>query len=119
MIFWNSHAFNLTDSPGKLEAWVNFTFAPPEQQIYPVDDIFDTSQIFATDTPPFQAQEICNTYFLPPKSQLFELSSHTHKRGKRFRTFRGAFRCAGGPNNRAACDSLGPDAERHTADLCA
>ena len=41
MILWNSHAFNLTDRPGQLEAWLNFNFAKPEERLYAAQGIFD------------------------------------------------------------------------------
>jgi hypothetical protein len=119
MVFWNSHAFNLTDEPGKLEAWLNFHFAAREDTRFPVQSIFGDSAIFAANTPPFGAEEVCNHHVLPPDARLFELSSHTHKRGKRFRTLLGAWRCDGGPNAGTACSPFGADAERDTPDLCA
>ncbi|MDX2170726.1 MAG: hypothetical protein SF182_26885 [Deltaproteobacteria bacterium] len=119
MIIWNSHAFNTTDTDGKLEAWLNFYFAPPEEQIYPLHGIFDSTQIFVMNVPAFHAEEICNVHELPPNAKLFELSSHNHKRGKRWRTFEGAWRCDGGPNNGKACSPYGPDLAFNTTDLCA
>jgi hypothetical protein len=119
MVFWNSHAFNLTDEPGKLEAWLNFSFAAADERRFAARTIFDTSAIFAPQTPPFRAEEICNHHVLPEGAQLFELSSHTHRHGKRFRTFRGAWRCEGGPRAGAACSPTGPDLTRDTPDLCA
>jgi len=119
MIIWNSHAFNVTDQDGKLEAWLNFYFAPPEEQIYPLVGIFDSTAIFAMNVPAFRAEEICNIHELPPNAKLFELSSHNHQRGKRWRTFEGAWRCDGGPQNGAACSPYGPDLGLETTDLCA
>ncbi len=103
MLIWNSHAFNLTDEDGKLEAWTNFDFAEPEDQMYRVRGIFNTSMIFAMTTPPFAAEEICNHHVFPPDSRLFELNSHNHQRGKRFRIFEGRYACDGGDNSGAAC----------------
>src|SRR5262249_26137179 len=94
IIMWNSHAFNLTDKPGKLEAWVNFYFASPADQLHPVQDILDIDDVFAMNVPAFSTEEVCNIYVVPAGAQLFSLSSHMHQRGKRFRIFRGAFRCA-------------------------
>ena len=37
---------------------------------------------------------------------LFQLNSHNHKRGKRFRVFEGRYVCNGGRNNGAACSPL-------------
>lgn len=121
IIIWNSHAFNLTDQPGKLEAWLNLYFAPPETQRYPATDIFiaDPPTLFKMNVPPFQAEEVCNVFTLPPNSQIFELSSHMHQRGKRWRTFEGAWRCQGGANDGDACSPLGPDEAFETTDLCA
>ena len=53
----------------------------------------------------------------PPNTHLFELSSHTHKRGKRWRTFLGAFTCASGPKAGLACSPLGYDFA--SPDVCA
>ncbi len=119
MIIWNSHAFNTTDQDGKLEAWINFYFAEPEDQRYPLRGIFNTSKIFAMNVPAFTAQELCQVNPFPPNTQLFELSSHMHQRGKRWRTFEGAWRCAGGANAGAPCSPYGPDAAFETPDLCA
>lgn len=110
MIIWNSHAFNLTDKPGLLRAWLNFEFAPPEEQVTPSLQIFDTRTIFKmTPVPPFQTKEVCSHYTLPRFARLFELSSHAHKRMKRWRTFEGEFSCQGGPANGQACSPLGYD----------
>ncbi len=117
-ILWNSHAFNLTDETGKVEAWLNFDFAEPEDQTFPGRDIFTAGTIFNMSVPAFQAQEVCSTVTLPGKSHLFELSSHTHKRGIRFQTFEGAFRCDGGPRSGAVCPPFGPDPNFDTPDAC-
>lgn len=110
MIIWNSHAFNLTDKPGLLRAWLNFEFAPPEEQVTPSLQIFDTRTIFKmTSVPPFQTKEVCSHYTIPRFARLFELSSHAHKRMKRWRTFEGEFACQGGPANGQACSPLGYD----------
>jgi hypothetical protein len=109
LIVWNSHAFNLTDTAGKLEAWLNFTFAAPEEQITPAQGIFDAHEIFQTNVAPFKTQEICALHELAPNAHLYELSSHAHQRMKRWRTFEGAFTCQGGPANGQACSPLGYD----------
>jgi cysteine-rich repeat protein len=111
MIMWNSHAFNLTDRPGQLEAWLNFTFARPEERKHFAQGIFDVSAIFRMSVPACTQQEICNLHYMPPGAHLFELTSHMHQRGKRWRTFRGAFTCQGQTDvrgNPLACDPLSP-----------
>lgn len=113
MIIWNSHAFNLTDKPGKLEAWLNFEFAPPEQQLTPALQIFDTRTIFKmTSVPAFETKEVCSHYELPRFARLYELSSHGHRHMKRWRTFEGKFECQapqGHPARGQACEPLGYD----------
>jgi hypothetical protein len=84
-IVWNSHAFNLTTQLATNEQWLNLYFAPPADRVYPVHGIFDSTDIFVMDVPPFQKHEYCRTYTLPQHARLFQFSSHTHKRGKLFR----------------------------------
>ena len=45
----------------------------------------------------------------PAARRVIELSSHNHKRGKRFRIWEGAFGCDGGPNAGAPCSPFGTD----------
>ena len=109
MILWSSHAFNLTDAAGKLEAWLNFEFAQPDEQQIPAQKIFEVSGVFKTNAPAFGTDEPCQITTFPRRTNIFELTSHTHKRGKRWRTFLGAFRCQGGPANGTACSPMGYD----------
>ncbi len=109
MILWNSHAFNLTAQDAPLDAWLNYDFAPPPQQVAPVHRITNTEQIFKMNPPAFGTDEVCHVQVMPPDSHLFMISSHTHRHGKRFRIFRGGFRCQGGPKDGEPCSPLGPD----------
>jgi len=117
MMVWNSHAFNLTDKDGKIEVWMNFEFAQPEEQNWRMERLFDISSIFAMNVPPFQAQEICRHHVFPADTRLYELSSHTHQFGKRFETFEGRYACEGGSNRGAPCYPLASDDMKAT-DLC-
>jgi hypothetical protein len=117
VIIWNSHAFNLTDEVGPIDAWINFEFA--EDADRRAANIFDTSEIFKMNVPPFSADEVCHHNTLPRDARLFELSSHMHQRGKRFRIFDGYFSCRGGPNDGDPCSPYGPDEDFETTDLCA
>jgi hypothetical protein len=116
VVVWNSHAFNLTRKTGVVEGWVNLYFAPPSEQLYPAIDAVDISAIFSMNVPAFEQQELCTIYTLPENAHVFELTSHTHRHGKRFHTFRGAFTCFGGPNNRRPCSPL--DREMCTPGIC-
>ena len=82
VLYWNSHAFNLTDEDTMMHARLNYSFA--KSQRFPVGGIFNTDRIFSADAAPYTTQTICNDQVLPQGARLFNLSSHTHKRGKRF-----------------------------------
>jgi hypothetical protein len=109
IIMWNSHAFDLTDQPAGLEAWLNFYFAAPDEQKTPSEQIFDTSAIFKMNVLAFSTEEVCNIHELAPNTHLFELSSHGHRHMKRWRTFIGAYTCDGGSNAGQPCDPFGAD----------
>jgi len=87
IVVWNSHAFNLTSADSTMAQYLNIDYAPEQDQVYPLQGIFDARWIFAQDTPAFASQEICATYTIPQDAYLFELSSHTHLRGVRWRTW--------------------------------
>lgn len=117
IILWSSHAFNLTAKEGKLESWVNFHFAPAEDQRFHARNLFVADEVFAMTVPPFATQEVCHVHTFAENAHVFEWGAHTHKRGKRFRTFQGAFRCEGGARDGDACSPLGYDFD--SPDLCA
>lgn len=85
VIVWNSHAFNLTRVSTTMNQFLNLDFAGPENQLYPVRQIFDSRQIFVQNVPSFGSREYCNTYTLSQGAHLFQLSSHTHRHGVLFR----------------------------------
>jgi len=84
---WNSHAFNLTDTDTTLAQYLNLELAAPEDQLYPAQQIFDSGYIFVQNVPPFETREYCDTETIPQNANLFWLSSHTHIRGVRWRTW--------------------------------
>ena len=94
----NSHAFNLFDSPQTNEQWWNIWFAGEEDRDFLNRAIFDATDIFwcpdgraggcpEVSIPPFEEREYCRTVTFPEGSRVFELSSHTHERGRLFRTW--------------------------------
>ena len=117
MILWDSHAFNLQDEAGLLRAWLNFDFAMPDEQISPVQQIFNADELIATDAPAFGTDAPCHIHEMPPGARVLELSTRMHRFGKRFRIFEGAFTCDGGPNDGEACSPLGYDFA--SPDICA
>jgi hypothetical protein len=97
VLVFNSHAFNTTSKPTTNEQWFNLYFAPPADRAYLLHSIFDSADIFVENVPPFETREYCRTYTVPQHGRLFQLSSHTHKRGKLFRIW--------GPGIAADCRS--------------
>jgi hypothetical protein len=84
ILYWNSHAFNLTDEGHDMHARLNYWFAPVDNQKTPVRGIFNVGRIFSANAEPYTTQTLCNDHVLPQGARLFNLSSHTHKRGKHF-----------------------------------
>jgi hypothetical protein len=119
MLVWDSHAFNVTDVPGKLDIWVNLAFAAPAEQRHPLQRFTEVFQQFSLNVPPFKTQQLCAHYEVEPNARVLELSSHNHKRGKSFRIWQGKFGCAGGPDPGAPCSPLGPDPDLPDPDPCA
>ncbi|HWP66876.1 MAG TPA: hypothetical protein VNO26_13275 [Candidatus Limnocylindria bacterium] len=83
----NSHAFNVTATPTTNEQWINLYFPDPAHRKYAIVDIFDGNDIFVMRVPPFEEREYCRTRTFAKGTRLFELFSHTHKRGRLFRAW--------------------------------
>ncbi len=116
-VVWNSHAFNVTDEDGSLRGWLNFGFAQPDERVHFVSAINNDEQIYKMNVPPFAAQEICHHHVFPPDTRLFELNSHTHRRGKRFTVYDGRYACADGPSAGEPC-SPEPETALTNSDIC-
>jgi hypothetical protein len=97
VVVWNSHAFNLTPQATANQQWWNIFFAGETDRTYPARGIFDATDIFIQDVPPFQEREYCRTITLGQGTRLYQLSSHTHKRGRLYRVW--------GPGIAASCRS--------------
>jgi cysteine-rich repeat protein len=98
IVIWNSHAFNTTSTDSTMSQYLNLEFAGPADQVAQSKQIFDTDDIFIQDVPAFETREYCANYTIPKDTNLFTLSSHTHRHGVRFRVW--------GPPN-ASCTSGG------------
>jgi hypothetical protein len=101
VIVWNSHAFNLYETPVTNEQWWNVYFAPAEDRQAVFQGIFDSTDIFVQNVKPFQEVEYCRTVTFPVGSRIFEFSSHTHQRGRLFRVW--------GPGIAESCHSTQAD----------
>ncbi|MBM4266235.1 MAG: hypothetical protein FJ144_06445 [Deltaproteobacteria bacterium] len=82
VIYWNSHAFNLTGEDTMMNGRINYLYATDQR--FTVNSIFDAHLIFAPKAPPFTTERVCGDHVLPQGARLFELTSHTHKHGKEF-----------------------------------
>jgi cysteine-rich repeat protein len=85
IVVWNHHAFNLTTFDTTMEQYMNLYYAAPADQLYQAQSLFDDTEIFVMNVPPFESREYCRTFTFPLNARIFDLSSHTHKRGKLFR----------------------------------
>jgi hypothetical protein len=93
----NSHAFNVVDAETVNEQWLDLYYSPPEDRRYALRDVFPFTDIFIQNVPPFAEVEYCATYTFPEGAHVFELTSHTHKRGRLFRVW--------GPGVAPSCSS--------------
>jgi hypothetical protein len=82
VIYWNAHAFNLTDSDHTMNGRVNFYYAP--NRTYQAVRVSNFSAIFTPRNPPFTKQEYCNNHVFPIGSRVFLLFAHTHSHGERY-----------------------------------
>ncbi len=82
ILYWNPHAFNLTDIDTVMHGWINYWFA--KERLHFARFVFNIGRIFAPSAAPFTKQDVCNDQVLPRGARLFALSSHTHRHGERF-----------------------------------
>lgn len=88
LIFWNSHAFNLTTADTRMHARVNYWFAKDREfrlrNFGGFDNGFGIFDLTQNGAPPYTVEELCRTTVLPRGARLTGINSHTHKRGTRF-----------------------------------
>ncbi len=108
VMIWNSHAFNLTDEQTENQQWWNLYFAKTEDREFQLRGVFDSTDIFVQNVPPFEEREYCRTATFPLGSRLFQLSSHNHRFGRLFRVW--------GPGVAQACRSTIDDPGACTAE---
>jgi hypothetical protein len=82
-LFHNTHAFNLSDREAPIQTRLNVFYAKDRRRR--LAQKIDYSQVYiGAGTPPFETREVCADHVAPPGAELIRLTSHTHKRGKRF-----------------------------------
>ena len=85
LIFWNSHAFNLTTSDTRMNARANFHFATDRRyQLQGANEGFAIFRLMREGAPPYTEKVMCSDIEIPQGGRLTSLGSHTHKRGKHF-----------------------------------
>ena len=85
IIIWNSHAFNTTNGDSTMSQYLNLDLAAPADQVSQLQQIFDADDIFIQNVPPFDTREYCANFVIPQNTNVFDLSSHTHRHGVLFR----------------------------------
>ena len=111
MIIWNSHAFNLTDEDGKLEAWLNFEFAAPEEQQFPLQrHLRRRPRLFKMNVPAFQRRRgLQHLHAAAERAALRAQLAHAPARQALAHLRRRLDAATGGPNAGAPCSPFGPD----------
>ena len=83
----NSHAFNVAAEPTTNEQWLNLYFPAAGERRYRIQDLFAGEDIFLPLVPPFEEREYCRTETFVPGTRLYDIFSHTHKRGRLYRAW--------------------------------
>lgn len=83
ILWFNSHAFNLTEEDTVLEARVNYYYAKElRREMRPVN-VIDANGI-ADGQAPFTRKTYCAKHVVPRNYSLAIMTGHTHRRGERF-----------------------------------
>ncbi len=83
VLYWNSHAFNLTGGDTRMHAYNNYLFTDDlRYQQIAIGNI--NTVYYPAGTPPFTERTVCENTVLPQGARLLYLTSHTHKRARRF-----------------------------------
>jgi cysteine-rich repeat protein len=83
VLYWNSHAFNLTGGDTRMHAYDNHLFTDDlRYQQYSISNI--ATVYYPAGTLPFTERTVCENSVLPQGARLLWLNSHTHKRARRF-----------------------------------
>ena len=84
LIYWNSHAFNLTPQDHRMNARLNYLFSDDPQHISVPFPISFASLYQAAGTPPFTEQRYCNSLTFDKGTHITEVTQHTHRFGRHF-----------------------------------
>lgn len=87
LIYWNSHAFNLTPRDHAMNARLNYLFAEEQEFVSAPFPVSFASLYQAAGTPPFTAAEYCNSMTFEKGTRITEVTQHTHRFGSNFRAW--------------------------------
>ncbi len=82
-LYHDLHGFNVTDRKAKLQARLNVYFAKDRRRR--LEQAIDYQNVYiAAGTAPFTVKTVCADHVAPAGAEMVRLTSHMHKRGKRF-----------------------------------
>jgi hypothetical protein len=82
-LYHDIHGFNLTSQDASLQTRLNVYFAKDRKRR--LVQAIDYSNVFLpAGTPPFSEKTVCANHVAPAGAEMIRLTSHMHKRGKRF-----------------------------------
>jgi hypothetical protein len=82
VLWFNSHAFNLSDEETVLDARMNFSFAKERtRKMVPVNVV--KNQV-PNGLAPFTKKTYCSSAVVPKGNSIAMMAGHTHRRGKHF-----------------------------------
>lgn len=82
IVFWNSHAFNLTTHETTVHAWLNLAYTSDLRFKITQGLVSALDQVVGQA--PFTKKNYCGKWVAPQGSTLYWLTTHTHKRGSNF-----------------------------------
>lgn len=82
VLWFNSHAFNLSDEDTTLNARMNFYYASDrKRQMVPHNEVRNEIPVGQA---PFTEKTYCESYEVPQNNSIAIMAGHTHRRGKHF-----------------------------------
>ena len=83
ILWFNTHAFNLTEQDTDLEGRLNYLFPERRERLMQPFNIIDNLNI-ATGLAPFTRATFCAKHVVPLGYSLAMMTGHTHRRGEHF-----------------------------------
>jgi hypothetical protein len=83
LLYWNSHAFNLTSEDHQMHAYLNLYYTD-DLRLERIHLPISGNVFIAAGQAPFTSARYCADWVVPQGARLMSLSSHTHKRGREF-----------------------------------